>query len=249
MAISPSIQYSDEDLVSRWKEFFEDTGMRSHAILLADKYPEERTLLVQFTHIDSYDPDLASYLLENPAKSLDAAENVISSLLPAERSHVKLHFRIAGLPLDARIEIRSLRSKHLGTFVCVEGLVRKATEVRPRVLDAVFKCARCNSELHVLQEGVLLKEPLECSKDVGGCGRAAGSTKFILLPEESTYEDTQKVEVQESPEGLRGGAQPERLEGFLIDDIAGKISPGDRVILKVKLPITITWSLRPSAHA
>ena len=231
MAISHSIQYSDEDLVSRWKEFFEDTGMRSHAILLADKYPEEKTLLVQFTHIDSYDPDLASYLLEKPAKSLNAAENVISSLLPAERSHVKLHFRIAGLPLDARIEIRNLRSKHLGTFVCVEGLVRKATEVRPRLVDAVFKCARCDVELHVLQEGVLLKEPLECSKDAGGCGRAAGSTKFILLPEESSYEDTQKIEIQESPEGLRGGAQPERLEGFLIDDITGKISPGDRVIL------------------
>ncbi len=231
MAISPSIHYNDEDLASRWREFFEDTGMRGHAILLADRYPEERSLRIDFQHINAYDPDLASYLLENPAKAVKAAENVMHSLLPAERSQVRLHFRLQGLPLDARVEIRDLRSKHLGKMVCIEGLVRKATEVRPRLVDAVFRCARCDTELHVKQEGVLLKEPLECSRDGGGCGRTSGSTKFILLPEESSYEDTQKVEVQESPEGLRGGAQPERLEGFLIDDITGRISPGDRVIL------------------
>ncbi len=231
MAVSPSIQYSDEELASRWRDFFEDTGMRGHAIMLADEYPKERSLNVQFSQVNSFNADLASYLLENPAKSFKAAESVIGGLLPAERGYVKLHFRVEGLPLDARVEIRNLRSKHLGKLVCIEGLVRKATEVRPRLVDAVFKCARCDRELHVLQEGVMLKEPLECSKDVGGCGRVAGSTKFILLPEESSYEDTQKVEVQESPEGLRGGAQPERLEGFLIDDITGKISPGDRVIL------------------
>ncbi len=68
---------------------------------------------------------------------------------------------------------------------------------------------------------------MEC----GECAKGAGATKFLLLPEESTYVDTQKVEVQEPPEGLRGGVQPERLEGFILDDISGKIAPGDRVIL------------------
>ncbi len=72
---------------------------------------------------------------------------------------------------------------------------------------------------------------MECYKDQNGCGRTAGSTKFTLLAEESEYVDTQKIEIQESPEGLRGGAQPERLTGFLEDDLAGKISPGDRISL------------------
>lgn len=231
MALSPSIQYSDEDLVSKWTDFFEDTGMRGYVTMIADKYPEEKSLNVPFSQIDSFSPELAYFLLENPAKSIEAAESVITALLAADRRNVRLHFRVSGLPLDVRVEIRSLRSKHLGKLVCVEGLVRKATEVRPRLVDAVFRCARCDTKLHVKQEGVLLKEPLECSKDEGGCGRVSGSTKFILLPDQSEYEDTQKVEVQEAPEGLRGGAQPERLEGFLIDDITGRIAPGDRVIL------------------
>jgi len=81
------------------------------------------------------------------------------------------------------------------------------------------------------QEGMLFHEPLECSKEEGGCGRGPGSTKFRLLSDPSKFVDTQKIETQEPPEGLRGGAQPERLVGYIEDDLAGRISPGDRLIL------------------
>jgi replicative DNA helicase Mcm len=113
----------------------------------------------------------------------------------------------------------------------VEGLVRKATEVRPRVTVAEFECMRCGARLFVEQEGMQFREPLECSKDDGGCGRGSGSTRFKLLTDKSQFVDTQKIEIQEPPEGLRGGAQPERLVGFIEDDIAGRISPGDRLII------------------
>ena len=118
-----------------------------------------------------------------------------------------IHFRIRNLPRDSRIDIRKLRAKHLETFVSVEGLVRKATEVRPRVTVAEFECMRCGARLFVEQEGMQFREPLECSKDEGGCGRGSGSTRFRLLTDKSQFVDTQKIEIQEPPEGLRGGAQ------------------------------------------
>ena len=92
-------------------------------------------------------------------------------------------------------------------------------------------CLRCGAVIKEPQEGMTFKEPLECYERQEGCGKSASSTKFKLLTEDSAFVDTQKIEVQESPEGLRGGAQPERLVGFLEDDIAGNISPGDRVVL------------------
>jgi len=85
--------------------------------------------------------------------------------------------------------------------------------------------------MSVEQEGMQFHEPLECSKDDGGCGRGSGSTKFRLLTDPSTFVDTQKIEIQEPPEGLRGGAQPERLVGYIEDDISGRVSPGDRIII------------------
>jgi len=145
---------------------------------------------------------------------------------------VKLHVRINKLPDEtARIGIRLLRAEHLGKFIAIEGLVRKATEVRPMLRQAVFQCMRCYAILKVPQESTVFIEPQECLKEQGGCGRAAASTAFKLLTEKSQFVDTQKLEIQESPEGLRAGAQPERLTMFIEDDITGNIAPGDRAII------------------
>ena len=149
----------------------------------------------------------------------------------AEMRQADINLRIVTLPRDSKVEIRALRAKHVGKMVCVEGLARKATEVRPRITDALFQCLRCGHIIKEPQEGLFFKEPMECYKEQEGCGRSAGATKFKLLTDESNFVDTQKLEIQESPEGLRGGAQPERLTGYLEDDIAGTVAPGDRVIL------------------
>jgi replicative DNA helicase Mcm len=160
-----------------------------------------------------------------------SAEDALKRMVSHALTNPFVHFRIKGLPKDSRIEIRKLRAKHLGNFVAIEGLVRKATEVRPKVTVAEFECARCLHRITVEQEGMQFHEPLECPKEDGGCGRGIGSTKFRLLTDPSKFVDTQKVEIQEPPEGLRGGAQPERLAGYIEDDLSGKISPGDRVII------------------
>lgn len=194
-------------------------------------YPDVRSIYVDFSSVEKFDPDLANYTLVNPTLSIRSAEDAVKRMVSHALTNPFIHFRIRNLPRDSRIEIRKLRAKHLGTFVSVEGLVRKATEVRPRVTVAEFECARCLHRITVEQEGMLFHEPLECSKEEGGCGRGTGSTKFRLLTDPSRFVDTQKIETQEPPEGLRGGAQPERLVGYIEDDLSGRISPGDRVIL------------------
>ena len=53
---------------------------------------------------------------------------------------------------------------------------------------------------------------------------------FKLILSKSKFVDAQKIRVQESPEELRGGEQPQTLDVELEDDLAGRIFPGDRVI-------------------
>jgi len=224
-------EYTDEDLLARWEEFFETADYRSKVIDVSDHYPELRSVNVSYSDLDQFDPDMADFLLQHPNRVLWNGEQTIKKFIPPSREGAEIHLRIVELPRDSRVEIRKLRSKHLGKFISVEGLVRKATEVRPKITAALFQCMRCHNIIKEPQEGMFFKEPLECYKEQDGCGRSAGSTKFKLLTEESRYVDTQKIEIQESPEGLRGGAQPERLVGYLEDDIAGKIFPGYRVIL------------------
>ncbi len=225
------IDYTDEDIVARWEEFLEAEDNRLKLLELTDRLPDLRSLTVTYSDIDRFDPDFASFILNHPDRALRKGEDIIKRLTNSARSTADVHLRIRELPRDSRIDIRDLRSEDLGKLISVEGLVRKATEVRPRLILGVFKCMRCPARILEPQEGLYFREPMECYKEQEGCGRTAGSTKFQLLAEESVYVDTQKVEMQESPEGLRGGAQPERLAAFLEDDLAGMISPGDRVVL------------------
>jgi replicative DNA helicase Mcm len=224
-------EYTPEDLVAIWEEFLGGQERRHQVSAIADLYPDVRSISIDFSEVEKFDPDLANYTLVNPSMSIKSAEDAMKRMVSHALTNPFIHFRITGLPRDSRIEVRKLRAKHLGTFVSVEGLVRKATEVRPRVTVAEFECARCGHKMTIEQEGMLFHEPLECSKEEGGCGRGPGSTKFRLLSDPSKFVDTQKIETQEPPEGLRGGAQPERLVGYIEDDLAGRISPGDRLIL------------------
>ncbi|MDW5561669.1 MAG: LAGLIDADG family homing endonuclease [Methanomassiliicoccus sp.] len=221
----------DVSVISKWEAFFQGTEYMQKVREVADLYPEVRSVNVQYDDLDRFDADLAAGLLEHPDLYLLAGKQAIKNLMHQDMRRAGVNLRILALPRDSRVEIRELRAKHVGKLVSVEGLVRKATEVRPKITDALFQCLRCGHVIREAQEGLFFKEPMECYKEQDGCGRSAGSTKFKLLTEESRFVDTQKVEVQESPEGLRGGAQPERLTGYLEDDAAGSVAPGDRITL------------------
>ncbi len=244
-------EYSLESLTEMWTSFFKEHGYVPKLLDVAAQYPEVRSLFIPYTDVALFNISLAEHLLEQPTASLMAAEKASQQLIPPGQ-RVPVHIRIEELPVDpefGKVPIRDLRSKHLGRLIAVEGLVRKSTEVRPRLKVAVFQCMRCGAIHRVEQDTLQLRDPLECYKENGGCQRAAGSTKFRLitnyasLPDPfassfgdraldfSEFVDTQKIEMQESPEGLRGGDQPQRLTSYLEDDLTGKLSPGDRVTI------------------
>lgn len=225
------VEFPQDELIAKWEEFFEDAGYVSRIIGVADKYPEERSLDVLFTELNRFDTDMAIYLMRHPLNVLTAGEEAMRRLVPPGEELTQIHLRVKGLPRDSRIQIRDLRAKHLGQFISVEGLVRKSTEVRPRVVGALFQCLRCGTIIKEEQDGQNFREPLECYEEQGGCKRSASATKFKLLTETSLYLDTQKLEIQEAPEGLRGGEEPQRLTAYVEDDLTGHITPGNRVVM------------------
>ena len=225
------VEFPQEELIAKWEEFFEEAGYQSKIISVTDRYPEERSLEVPFDELNRFDTDMAIYLLRHPLNVLTAGEEAIRRIAPPGEEALQIHLRIKALPRDRRVAIRDLRAKHLGQYIAAEGLVRKATEVRPRVTDALFQCLRCGTIIKEPQDGQAFREPLECYEEQGGCKRSANATKFKLLTETSMYLDTQKLEIQEAPEGLRGGEEPQRLTLYLEDDLTGRITPGERVVM------------------
>lgn len=217
----------DESLVASWQSFFEE-NCKSEIETIALEYPENRSLIVDYWDIDKADPKLTETLINQPYKALFNAEEALKNIDAAAEHKLQLHLRVDNLPDTQKILIRKIRANHLGKYTAIEGLVKKATEVRPKLQIAAFQCQKCGAVIKIDQEEDILKEPSECYEDQGGCGRISS---FKLLMNHSTFIDSQKIEIQENPEGLRGGAQPERISAYLEDDLVGMLAPGDRVIV------------------
>ena len=217
----------DQSLVAQWQNFFEE-HCKSDIETVALDYPDKRSLFVDYWDIDKADSKLSELLLSQPYKALFNAEEALKNIDVAAENKLSLHLRVTNIPDTNKIVIRKIRAIHLGRFSAVEGLVKKRTEVRPKLQIGAFQCSKCGAVVRVEQEEDILKEPSECYEDQGGCGRVSS---FKLLTSMSDFIDSQKIEIQENPEGLRGGAQPEKISVYLEDDLVGEIAPGDRVLV------------------
>lgn len=213
----------DSQLAAKWDSFLQDycKGLIQQAAL---DFPETRSVTIAFNDLQLRDPDLADYLLHKPGHCLRIGAQMMHQVDVTVDPKPRLHLRVTGLPESQNVRVRNIRAEHLSRFLAVEGLVKKVTEVRPQVLEAAFDCKTCGNRLRVVQEEEILTEPVLCDS----CEKPG---PWTLREEDSRFIDHQKVEIQEAPEGLRGGSQPERLTIHLQDDLVHKVSPGDRVIL------------------
>ncbi len=213
--------------IQSWKDFFKRYYWDG-ILDLAREYPDKRSLILSFSDIEQFDMDLGRELLSHPERVMKHANDALSGIdLPADivfSDFKDTHVRIIRIP--ERIQIRDLRSDNINKFISVAGLIRKATEVRPKIVNAAFRCQRCGDLTYVPQAEGKFIEPYECQSDA--CGR---KNAFKLVYEESDFIDAQKLRIQESPDDLRGGEQPQTLDIDVDDDLAGKVSPGDRVVV------------------
>ncbi len=213
-----------EDAEANFEKFFR-TYYNSEILKIAEGYPEVKSLTVDFHVLEKYDISLADGLLTNPDVILLMAEKALKNIdLPVDQPSVKINIRFDNLPPSQKSMIKDLRSEDVGRFLVVEGIVRKSTDVRPKLIIGAFECQRCGSIINIEQDGNRLKDPFLCES----CEKKG---PFKLLAQESTFIDSQKILIQETLEDLRGGEHPKQLTIYVEDDLTGRINPGDRVAL------------------
>lgn len=216
------------------QEFFQE-------FLKLDKYRQriaqmavagKKSLIIDFEDILSFDNIIAENLLEKPEEYLRHATNAAMSQLQIEDPEYaekiagdieRLTVRITRL-LEAT-PLRKLGSAHIGKLVMIEGIVVRATPVRPLVMQAAFKCKGCGEITPVIQTGQFLRAPFECSNPA--C-RRKGSFDFVQ--EESSFIDSQDLRIQERPEDLPPGQLPRTLHVKLVgSEVVDVARPGDHV--------------------
>jgi len=214
-------QAANQELVDRFEEFYR-RYYSDDVAELAREYPREsKSLELDWRDLYQMDPDLADDFINHPDQLQEAAEEALRLYdLPVDVSLGQAHVRVHGL--TEHTEIREIRAEHLNSLVSVQGMVRKATDVMPKIERAVFVCQRCGAETEVPQSEAGFQEPYQCES----CERQG---PFKLDPDRSEFVDSQKLRVQESPEGLAGGETPQSIDVHIEDDVTGEVTPGDHV--------------------
>jgi len=212
------------DVVGEWTKFLKKQYKRELAEL-SREYPHNRSLIIDYRSI--LNNRLAFELLRSPGKVIgdirDAIiQNKLIKLKDGEDPE-RINIRFTNLP--QRTDVRDIRAEQINTFVAIEGILRKTTEVRPRIVSAVFRCRSCGKLTDPVIQGYgRFDEPDFCPN----CER---KTRLDLVMNRCRFVDTQKLRIQESPEGLRGGEQPQTLDVDATDDLTGQVAPGDRVVV------------------
>lgn len=205
-----------------WSQFFE-RYCEQQIMDLSLEYPAERSVWVDFDRLENYNSDIARELLAAPDTVLEHAVEALGEMqLPIDIDLSTAIVRVKNLPAITRI--RDIRSTHINQMIAVTGMVRKATEVRPVLVKGAFRCPRCQEMTFVKQEEHFV-EPFECDNET--CGRKAS---FMLINDQSEFKDSQKLRIQDSPDDLRPGEQPQTLDVTITEDLTGTITAGDRAV-------------------
>ena len=229
-AVSIMSAIQEFDLPARWTSLLQDKY--SEAIHnLAKMWPDEGSLEVSYREVEGYDHEFAQDILANPEHHFRAANQALRQfLLDAGEGNLMPFVRVIHLPSDQVRTVSQLRADDIGRLIAIDAVTTKITGVRPRLYTAVFKCAACDHEMEINQPNEQeLIEPIECLQIDGGCGRPKRQTRFFLMQQESHLINSQFVELQELPEQMKGGIQPERILCIGEQDLAGRLNPGDRV--------------------
>lgn len=204
-----------------------------------------RRLVVSVDALRAFHPQLAADMLATPVDHLPVFERAMQELIQAEfqddpivKQPKKLsEFRIG---LEGSFGARTVSPRELGALlvggvVCVEGIVTRATTIRPRLVVSVHYCPETKTFTdRTYRDATSVSSLAVFTQNAGMPGAAVPSKDEegnVLETEfgRCWYRDFQRVTVQEMPESSPPGQLPRSIDVFFEGDLCDACKPGDRV--------------------
>ncbi len=219
------------ELIAKFKEFVHQRYSKE----LLKAANKDSALVIDFNEMDKhkYGREFSELLTENPDEFFElAGESMKQIVLPSAVSAVteakEVHVRVSNMPED--VSIRDLRARHLNKFSSIEGIVRRASEVRPEITETIWKCTDCDHQMYQPIKAGFISKPFKCSS----CGNR------VFTQEDKTLRDTRWITLDE-PFELTEGEKPSQVNVLLTEDL---VSPEGRRISDPGNRLRITGVLR-----
>lgn len=232
------------DRVRRFQEFLDTPEQLPGAPTLRTEIRDMLSkgkcrLGVSLDAIREFDREFWLGLLQTPADYLPACERALRDTVltiydpnDSRFEHVDdsqpFYLSFKGAFGDHHVSPRTITSQHLSKLISIEGIVTRASLVRPKVIRSVHYAEKTSRfYAREYRDQTTSFDPISTAaiyptEDPDG-------NKLTTEYGYSTYKDHQKISVQEMPELAPAGQLPRSVDVILDDDLVDLTKPGDRV--------------------
>ncbi len=214
-----------KSLIKKFHKFFEEYKRNEIRKLINE---DKKFFPISFFDISEYDIELGDYILSNPQDALKIMENTLKEFYESNIDK-KIKVRLTSIPVTEKLMIRNIRSKHIGKLIIVEGLVRRKTDVRPRLTYIEYLCS--NPSCSYSENKLKIPQLEDKAKILKMCPKCKSGIELI----KKVLVDSQNLVLEEIPEQLENNNdQPKRVNVLLQEDLVSpfkdsKTNPGSRV--------------------
>jgi replicative DNA helicase Mcm len=231
--------FDTKTLIKRFYKFFEEYKKKEIKKAINEG---EAFLPLSFFDISEYDFELAEEILNNPRDVISIMEQTLRQFTEDETSYQRdIRIRFTSLPVSEQLMIRNIRSEHIGKLIILEGLVRRKTDVRPRLQYIEYLCT--NPSCNYSQDKIKVPQYEDKAKVLKACPKCKSGIEAV----NKVLIDSQHLVLEEIPEQLENSSdQPKRINVLLQDDLVSpfkdsRTNPGSRVFvigIVKELPLT-----------
>jgi len=209
-----------QEIINHFSEFLRENCYKDLAKVMNEG---KKSIEIDFSSLDSLYPDIADKILEKPDETIEIMEESIDQIDLPQKHPIRIRF--LNLPKNTCVRIRNLRAEHIGKMLTLDGIVKRASEVRPEVSEVIFECQECGNRINVLQpeEEKTIKYPMKCD-----CGNRRSFNQI----KQKLY-DARWAAIEE-PFEITTGEKPSEIMIYLKEDltsprIRNKTEPGNRI--------------------
>jgi replicative DNA helicase Mcm len=216
----------EKEIISRFFSFIDE--LKKKDIEKVISYGKD-SMELSFFELSSFDPEISEILLEKPEYTINIFEETLKQFYDIKKRKKKIRIRISDLPSTEKFMIREIRSSHIGKLILVEGIVRRKTDVRPRLKEIHYLCI--NPDCSYSKERLKIEQKEEKAKILKACPKCRSPVEIM----DKILIDSQSLVLEEIPESLENSAdQPKRVNILLQDDLVSpfkesKTNPGSKV--------------------
>lgn len=184
---------------------------------------QKKTILFDFKLFMEEHYIIAEKILDKPEEEIKWIQIAVEHI---NCDYKNAFISLFNIPKSCKLDIGKIRYKDFGKLVVIEGIIKQADIVKPKVTVVNFECKDCGKQINIIQNTKLLRQPSVCS-----CG-AKGTKHFII--KNKHIRSFQRLKVEELGEELGGRSQPVDVQVFLYDrltdyDFQNGYNPGRNI--------------------